>query len=164
MHNKNIIEIGCGSGEFIKLLCELGNNKGIGFDPSYKEDRNKSDKVKFIKGRLSYQKLTSTAKAELPKVIAELVKSKEDRFVNFFNKAGPITVRLHSLELLSGIGKKHMWDIIDARDRKPFQSLKDLTERVNLLPDPVRVITERIMEELKGTSKYYLFIKPVRRQ
>ncbi len=35
LHDKQIIEIGCGKGEFLNLLCELGKNHGIGFDPSY---------------------------------------------------------------------------------------------------------------------------------
>ncbi len=34
LENKTIVEIGCGHGEFLKLLCELGGNKGIGFDPT----------------------------------------------------------------------------------------------------------------------------------
>src|ERR1700751_1211363 len=35
MHGKNVIEVGCGNGEFLSLVCELGNNRGIGFDPSF---------------------------------------------------------------------------------------------------------------------------------
>jgi len=35
LKNKRIIEIGCGQGEFLTLLCELGNNRGMGFDPAY---------------------------------------------------------------------------------------------------------------------------------
>jgi hypothetical protein len=35
LHNKHLIEIGCGQGEFLILLCELGNNRGVGFDPAY---------------------------------------------------------------------------------------------------------------------------------
>jgi len=42
LHNKDICEIGCGKGEFISLLCEMGNNRGIGFDPSYVSERNQS--------------------------------------------------------------------------------------------------------------------------
>jgi SAM-dependent methyltransferase len=40
--HKNILEIGCGKGEFLTMLCEMGDNQGIGFDPSYIEERNKS--------------------------------------------------------------------------------------------------------------------------
>ena len=33
LHGKDIVEIGCGKGEFLMLLCELGGNRGVGFDP-----------------------------------------------------------------------------------------------------------------------------------
>jgi hypothetical protein len=35
LHQKKIIEIGSGKGDFLLLLCELGENYGIGFDPTY---------------------------------------------------------------------------------------------------------------------------------
>jgi SAM-dependent methyltransferase len=34
LNNKYILEIGCGRGDFLALLCELGNNFGVGIDPS----------------------------------------------------------------------------------------------------------------------------------
>ena len=40
LHKKNIIEIGCGQGEFLHLLCELGDNHGVGFDPAYDKRRS----------------------------------------------------------------------------------------------------------------------------
>lgn len=52
LHGKNVLEIGCGKGEFITLLSALGNNHGIGFDPGYREDHNLSKatkNVQFIK-------------------------------------------------------------------------------------------------------------------
>ena len=36
---KEIVEIGCGKGEFLSLLCELGRNDGIGYDPSFVPSR-----------------------------------------------------------------------------------------------------------------------------
>jgi len=35
LYDKDVIEIGCGQGDFLKLICELGDNRGVGFDPSY---------------------------------------------------------------------------------------------------------------------------------
>lgn len=35
LKDKRILEIACGKGDFLKLLCELGNNTGVGFDPGY---------------------------------------------------------------------------------------------------------------------------------
>jgi SAM-dependent methyltransferase len=52
LRGKDVLEIGCGKGEFITLLSELGDNRGVGFDPGYREDRNLSEaakNVKFIK-------------------------------------------------------------------------------------------------------------------
>jgi len=52
LYGKNIIEIGCGDGDFLKLLCELGNNRGIGIDPAYSpqksENNNPTEKISFI--------------------------------------------------------------------------------------------------------------------
>ena len=39
LHNKVILEIGCGKGEFIALLCAMGNNVGVGFDPAFEPRR-----------------------------------------------------------------------------------------------------------------------------
>jgi SAM-dependent methyltransferase len=49
---KEVIEIGCGKGEFLSLLCEVGDNRGVGFDPSYVEGRAPAPAagaVRFIK-------------------------------------------------------------------------------------------------------------------
>lgn len=48
--NKEVIEIGCGKGDFINLISELGNNKGIGIDPAWVPGRTKENpNVRFIK-------------------------------------------------------------------------------------------------------------------
>jgi SAM-dependent methyltransferase len=35
LHNKLVVDVGCGKGDFLKLLCELGPNRGVGYDPSF---------------------------------------------------------------------------------------------------------------------------------
>jgi SAM-dependent methyltransferase len=39
LEGKTVIEIGCGKGDFLALLCRLGGNLGVGFDPSYVNGR-----------------------------------------------------------------------------------------------------------------------------
>jgi SAM-dependent methyltransferase len=39
VRRKRILEIGCGKGEFLALLCELGDNSGVGFDPAFVPER-----------------------------------------------------------------------------------------------------------------------------
>lgn len=35
LKGKTIVEIGCGKGAFLRLLCRGGQNRGLGYDPSY---------------------------------------------------------------------------------------------------------------------------------
>lgn len=42
LKGKTVLEIGCGKGEFLTLLCELGAARGIGIDPTYVPERNTS--------------------------------------------------------------------------------------------------------------------------
>jgi hypothetical protein len=35
LRERKLVEIGCGRGEFLSILCRVGNNTGLGFDPSY---------------------------------------------------------------------------------------------------------------------------------
>jgi putative nucleotide binding protein len=118
----------------------------------------KRENVKYIKGRIKYDHLTGFAKKELEDVIDKIIDHDEKRFVNFFNVAGPVSTRLHSLELLPGIGKKHMWSIIGERRKKKFESFEDLKTRVEMLPDPKRMIKRRIIEELKESDRHRLFV------
>jgi SAM-dependent methyltransferase len=50
LRGKDILEIGCGKGEFLVLLCELGGNRGLGIDPSYVPERLETEAdVRFIR-------------------------------------------------------------------------------------------------------------------
>ena len=51
-----------------------------------------------------------------------------------------------------------MFQIIEKRERMPFKSYDDIRKRVNV-SDPVKLITRRIVLELKGNEKYTLFVR-----
>lgn len=116
------------------------------------------EEVTYIIGRVNYEEFTASAKTELPTVINKIIVDREKCFVNFFNTARAITPRMHALELVPGIGKKYMWQVINERTRKQFESFDDLQKRTEL-PSPAKLITKRIMEELEGDSKYRLFTR-----
>jgi putative nucleotide binding protein len=129
----------------------------------------KRDEISRVNRRIPYEKLTSTAKIELNYIIEEIVKEKEEKFVYFFNESGPISLRLHQIELLPGIGKKHMADILQARKEGPFKSFDDIKKRVPMISDPVKLISKRIVMELesheaKGKRKYTIFTRPPKRK
>lgn len=120
---------------------------------------DKRDEIQHIVGRLPLHKLTGTAKQELEFVIKEIVHTNQTKFIEFFNKAQPLSTRMHQLELLPGLGKKHMWEIIEAREEKPFENFADIKSRVKLMPDPEKTVVKRIISELEGNEKYHLFVE-----
>jgi len=121
----------------------------------------KRDQVKYIRGRARYEELTNFAKDMLEEIITEIVSNNEKRFVDFFNKAGALTTRMHSLELLPGIGKKHLWSILAERKKKPFETFKELGERVEMMPDPKKMVIKRILEELEGKDRHRIFVSGI---
>tara|TARA_Y100000310_G_scaffold159115_1_gene158581 strand:- start:4912 stop:5472 length:561 start_codon:yes stop_codon:yes gene_type:complete len=140
-------------------LLELIPKKEVHLQPHQEVyiGEGKRDEIHHIKGRINSDKLTSTANSELLHAIRTLVARNEARFVEFFNKAQPLSMRMHQLELLPGLGKKHMWEIIQNR-RKPFTSFEDIKARVKLLPDPMNIVIKRIYSEIQGKEKYKIFV------
>lgn len=66
LHNKTIVEVGCGKVDFLSLFCELGNNNGLRFNPaqsqSEDESRNKTDFEDSISS--FYDKLNESHKVD----------------------------------------------------------------------------------------------------
>lgn len=158
-HKKTAIVQAIGK-EFFSLL-ELVPKKDVFVQP-YEEvyiGEGKRDKIHHISGRLPLERLTETAKAEIEFVVQDIVSKNEKRFVVFFNKAQPLTTRMHQIELLPGIGKKHMWEIIEKRKEKPFESFEDIKSRIKLLPDPKKAVIKRIIKEVVGLEKHKLFVE-----
>lgn len=104
--------------------------------------------------------LTRNAAAEIEYAVEDIVDADEERFVGFYNEAGPITLRLHQLNLLPGIGKKLRNNLLDERKRGPFERFEEVSERVSGLHRPREVIVERIVEEIREADlKYRVFAR-----
>jgi putative nucleotide binding protein len=113
----------------------------------------------IIRRIIDHDDLSQGAQNELEYAVEDLVTAQEGRFVDFYNEAQPITLRLHQLNLLPGIGKKLRNNILDARKRGPFEDVEDLTERVSGLHRPKEKLVERILEELREEDlKYKTFV------
>ena len=50
-----------------------------------------------------------------------------------------------------------MWEVLNARKEKPFESFEDIKNRVKLLPDPKQLVVKRIISEIEGKEKYKVF-------
>ena len=148
-------------GKTFFTLLELVPKREVFLQP-YEEvyiGEGKRDKIHHIKGRLPFDRLTATARSELKHVIEELVEKNQTQFITFFNNARPLTTRMHQLELIPGLGKKHMWEILEQRKEKLFESFADIKSRIRLMPDPKTAIIKRILLELEGNEKHKLFTR-----
>jgi putative nucleotide binding protein len=155
------VVLGLGEQEF-KLLelvpkedCNItmGDRLYIGKDPDRRSE------IQHVKRRIGFEELTSSAQSELPYAIAAIIEDDMPRFIRMFNEAGPISTRYHTLELLPGLGKKTLINILDERKVRPFNDFADLEERVTALHQPQKLIVKRIENEIADTSqKYKIFV------
>lgn len=147
------------SEEFRLLELKLENEPGVSIGDRLDVRRGSDSPIAAIRD-IEYEDLPSGAQSELDYVVEEIVADDEDRFVDFYNDAQPITLRLHQLNLLPGIGKKLRNNLLDQRDRRPFESFNDIESRVSGLHNPKEVLVERILEELREDDlKYRTFVR-----
>ncbi len=145
-----------GETHFTLLELTLKQNASVEVGEKVYIGPNVREKVEKIVRRIKYEDLSPEARELLEQLVRKIVRDNEHRFVEFFNKAGPVTIKLHSLELLKGIGKRTLKTILDERRRKPFESFEDIQRRVNV--DPEELIVDRILRELRGGEDYYIFV------
>jgi len=123
--------------------------------------KDERPQIDFIKRRIAYKDLTNTALSEFEKAVEKIIDADAQKFVDFFNNSRSITLKRHQIELLPGMGKKHMLQIIGQREKGAFTSFEDIRKRVHSIPDPKHALVRRIIEELEGLDlKYYLFVRP----
>ena len=98
-------------------LLELAPKNGVDLEiqDTVYIGKGKRDKIYRVLGKLDFENLTATSRIELEYAVRDIVEEQEDRFVEFFNTTDSVSTRLHTLELIPGIGKKYMWEIIKAR-------------------------------------------------
>ncbi len=143
------------------VLYEVKTNKETSLKPEdtgLYEDFQKENKVREVLKKIDYNELTSTSKALLQPIIEKEVIAYEEEFINFFNNSTAITPRMHALKLLPGVGKKHMWEIIEAREKQKFVKFQDIADRTSV-SNPTKLIALRLIKELQRDVKYYLFSK-----
>ena len=145
--------------EHLTLLELLGiNNEKFSIGERVYIGKDGREKIISVLGRLDYSHTSQSAKNELPTVIEKIVSVNEKRFVDYFNSAQPMTPRVHSLELIPGIGKTYMKSILEERDKRNFDSFMDLQERTGLR-EASKLIAKRIYDEISGETRMNIFVR-----
>jgi len=157
-HQKPALVYALGIEEF--RLFEVTLEEDVSLTITDRFDAEPSDDLVTNVREIEYEGLSGAAQSELEHAIRDVVESNERRFVDFYNDAQPITLRLHQLNLLPGIGKKLRNNVLEQRKREPFESFEDLEDRVSGLHDPEEILVERILEELREDDlKYRTFVR-----
>jgi len=159
---RNPVVYGIGESQFtfLELIPKQDSTFTTGERIYVGKDSAMRTKIEKIKGRINFEDLTSTAHGELPYVLLDIVHNNEARYVKFFNEASAISTRYHVLELLPGLGKKMMIEILDERKKKPFTSFKEMQDRIDFLRSPDKLISKRIELELTDPNqKYRIFTR-----
>jgi putative nucleotide binding protein len=144
-YKKPPLAYGIGESAFRLVELTLADDADVGIgdrvviEPA--DDRESVERLRDI----DYGDLSNSAVSELDYVVEEIVEREEQRFVDFYNDAQPITLRNNVLE---------------ERKRKPFESFAELEERVSGLHNPKDVLVDRIIEELRDDDlKYKTFVR-----
>jgi len=141
-------------------LFEITVQEDVSLTITDRFDASPGNELVADRREIEYEDLSGAAQSELEHAIRDVVETDEQRFVDFYNDAQPITLRLHQLNLLPGIGKKLRNNILEERKRGPFESFEDLESRVSGLHNPKEVLVERILEELREEDlKYRTFVR-----
>ena len=158
-YKKSPLAYGLGEQDFRLVELRLGDDSDVSIgDRVVVEPATERESVEEVRD-IDYDALSNTALSELEYVVDEILTEHESRFVDFYNDAQPITIRLHQLNLLPGIGKKLRNNILDQRKRGPFESFADLEDRISGLHNPKDILAERIMSELRDDDlKYKAFV------
>ena len=129
-----------GIGETHFTLLEMIPERGVKPHPQERVPitRDTPSKIDHVRRRIFYEDLVPESVTELALVVEIIVTKYEYKYVQFFNEASPITTRMHSLQLLPGIGQTLMW--------------------------AKKVITARIIDELREEVKRWLFVRPPKRE
>tara|TARA_A100001037_G_scaffold306807_1_gene355876 strand:- start:13137 stop:13694 length:558 start_codon:yes stop_codon:yes gene_type:complete len=141
------------------VLCELVLNRGpMGTIGDSIDITDYNEHIECIR-QIEYEDLSVGAKSELDRTIRDIIENDNQKFVNFFNDSTPVSIRLHQLNLLPGVGGKLRDRILEYRKYSSFESFGDLEEKIEGLHKPQEIILNRILEEIKDPNmKYRLFV------
>lgn len=134
------------------LLCRLEPKSGseplltttriyIGTDAAKRVD------VERVLGMTNLGRVANHVKADLPLVIQIFIEENEKHFIDtFFNRAGNMSLKQHSFELLPGVGNKKAMQMVEARGSSGFETLAALNEACGI--DAADLLAKRFHTEL----------------
>jgi len=117
----------------------------IGTKPELQQD------MIAILGIAHLNKMSNSARQDLPLAIQLFVEEHADHFLNeFYNRAGNLSLKQHAFELLAGIGNKKARQMVEARGQSGFESMQAMNEACSI--DGAELLANRFAAELEDTQ------------
>ena len=99
-----------------------------------------------IVGMLRYRDISGSVQSDLSSIITEIILSNPDVFLMFYNRGGPINRKMHTFQLLPGIGPSTAQEMV----RKRGSGWKDFSAvSKDCGIDAAALLANRFNEELK---------------
>jgi putative nucleotide binding protein len=150
---------GVGIAHFTLLECALHDNTTVAPGDRVALTDDEQGPHAAVTQRLTYETLSQDAQDRLEATVESIIIANEQRFIDYYNDAQPISLRRHQLDLLPGIAESRRNTIIRQRERQPFADFDDLEDRIEQLRDPHASLAERVLTELQDDVKYTLFVE-----
>jgi len=116
------------------------------------KDRSKRTDIIGILGMAHLDKMSNMAKQDLPSLVQMFVEEHAQYFVDeFYNKAGPMSLKQHSYELLPDVGPVKARNMVKARDQVGvFASMDELNALAKI--KGAELLAQRFVEEMEDKA------------
>ncbi len=95
--------------------------------------------------------LSGTSQLELIAALSNSILADSDRHLSFFNSAGPMSLKFHSFQLLSGIGNSKAIQMVQKRGIAGWQNFEDVDEACGI--ESVILLAERYVKEMEDVAQ-----------
>ncbi|MCH1616289.1 MAG: DUF655 domain-containing protein [Candidatus Poseidonia sp.] len=116
------------------------------------KDASKRNRVAAIIGMAHLDKMSNMARQDLPTLVQRFIEEHAQYFVDeFYNKAGPMSLKQHAFELLPDVGPVKARNMVKARDQVGmFASMDELNALAKI--KGAELLAQRFVEEIEDKA------------
>lgn len=95
--------------------------------------------------------LSGTSQQELIQALSSSIQADPERHISFYNSAGPMSLKFHSFQLLSGIGNSKAIQMVQKRGIAGWHAFEDVDEACGI--ESVKLLAERYVKEMEDVAQ-----------
>ena len=106
-----------------------------------------SEKIALVLGKGRYRELPNQAQAAIVDVMKEILSENPKTCLEFYNRAGPVSLKYHAFQLLPGVGPRKATQMVKSRVSAGWMTFEEVDEACTI--DSLQLIVDRLVEELQ---------------